>query len=166
MREQRGYPMSDDANHAELRPGEATAPLPADPDQAVYFIGRIRTPWRTRKECPKHGDPENGPVCRVELDPRWAPALDGVAAQDSLQILYWMHLARRDLVTQSPASDGRTIGTFALRSPLRPNPIAASVVRLVGIEGTALLVRGLDCLDGTPLLDIKPDQCPNLPPPG
>lgn len=61
---------------------------------------------------------------------------------------------------QSPRSDGTTIGTFAIRSPLRPNPIAASLVRLVAVEGATLVVRGLDCLDGTPLIDIKPDECP------
>ena len=158
--------MSGDADRAALRPGEVAVTLPADPDAAVYFIGRIRTPWASLDACPKHGDPENGPVCRVEVDPRWAAALKGVGAREFLQILYWMHRARRDLALQNPHSDGRVIGTFALRSPLRPNPIAASVVRLLGVEGTTLMVRGLDCLDGTPLIDIKPDQCPNLPPPG
>ena len=60
---------------------------------------------------------------------------------------------------------GRTHGTFALRSPLRPNPISTSVVELVGREGPAtLLVRGLDCLDGTPLLDLKPERGAFRPP--
>ena len=57
---------------------------------------------------------------------------------------------------QSPRHYAEHRGTFALRSPARPNPIAVSVVRLVGIDGTKLTVVGLDCLDGTPLLDIKP----------
>ena len=68
-----------------------------------------------------------------------------------------MHRARRDLVLQTPFGKATT-GTFALRSPVRPNPIASSVVELVAIEGTNLQVRGLDCLDGTPLLDLKPDH--------
>jgi tRNA (Thr-GGU) A37 N-methylase len=67
-----------------------------------------------------------------------------------------MHQARRDLVLQVPRHYGQQRGTFALRSPVRPNPIAASVVKLVAIEGARLSVIGLDCLDGTPLLDIKP----------
>ena len=71
-------------------------------------------------------------------------------------VLYWMDKARRDLVVQSPRHYAEERGTFALRSPVRPNPIAASVVRLVSIDGTTLSVVGLDCLDGTPLLDIKP----------
>jgi tRNA (adenine37-N6)-methyltransferase len=74
-------------------------------------------------------------------------------------VLYWLHLSRRDLLLQSPRNDGSTRGTFALRSPARPNPIGTSIVTLVRVEGSALLVRGLDCLDGTPLLDIKPDRC-------
>lgn len=57
------------------------------------------------------------------------------------------------------ATTARRGGTFALRSPVRPNPIGTLIVKLIGIEGATLLVRGLDCLDGTPLLDIKPDRC-------
>jgi tRNA (Thr-GGU) A37 N-methylase len=75
-----------------------------------------------------------------------------------LELLYWLHLSRRDLVLQSPASDGKTRGTFSIRSPVRPNPIGSSVVVLRGREGSTVLVQGLDCLDGTPLLDIKPDR--------
>jgi tRNA (adenine37-N6)-methyltransferase len=70
-----------------------------------------------------------------------------------------MHLARRDLVLQSPKSNGETFGTFALRSPVRPNPIATSLCELVAVEDGAVVVRGLDCVDGTPLIDLKPDRC-------
>lgn len=59
---------------------------------------------------------------------------------------------------QSSANDGTTRGTFALRSPVRPNPIGISIATLVAIEGNILTVRGLDCLDGTALLDLKPDR--------
>lgn len=70
-----------------------------------------------------------------------------------------MHLSRRDLVLQSPANDGALHGTFALRAPVRPNPIGTAIVRLIGLEPDGvLLVRGLDCVDGTPLLDLKPDR--------
>jgi len=90
----------------------------------------------------------------------WAPAaLEGVLQYEYLEILYWLHLSRRDLVQQSPANDGSARGTFSLRSPVRPNPVGTSMVRLLGVEGSSLLVRGLDCLDGTPLIDIKPDRC-------
>lgn len=73
-------------------------------------------------------------------------------------MLYWLHLSRRDLILQSPANDGRAHGTFSLRSPVRPNPIGTSIATLVGVEDGVVLVRGLDCLDGTPLLDLKPDR--------
>jgi tRNA (Thr-GGU) A37 N-methylase len=68
-----------------------------------------------------------------------------------------MHRARRDLVLQTPFQK-ETSGTFALRSPVRPNPIASSIVELVAIDGTHVQVRGLDCLDGTPLIDMKPER--------
>jgi tRNA (Thr-GGU) A37 N-methylase len=67
-------------------------------------------------------------------------------------------LSRRDLVRQSPANDGAVRGTFALRSPVRPNPIGTAIATLVGVDGASLLVRGMDCVDGTPLIDIKPDR--------
>ena len=99
------------------------------------------------------------PICRLEIAEPWREAIAGVERHEQLQVLYWMHLARRDLVRQSPRSDGRTEGTFALRSPVRPNPIASSVVTFVRVEGSAILVRGLDCVDGTPLIDVKPERC-------
>jgi tRNA (Thr-GGU) A37 N-methylase len=69
-----------------------------------------------------------------------------------------MHRARRDLVLETPFSSMRTTGTFTLRSPVRPNPVASSIVQLISIDGTMLQVRGLDCVDGTPLLDLKPER--------
>jgi tRNA (Thr-GGU) A37 N-methylase len=86
----------------------------------------IETQWAQRADCPKRGDPEGGPDCTLVLDPRWTPALKGVETGDRMQVLYWMDRARRDLLTQSPGDDGQTMGTFALRSPNRPNPIAIS----------------------------------------
>ena len=74
-------------------------------------------------------------------------------------MLYWLHQSRRDFVLQSPKNNGNTRGTFSLRSPVRPNPIGTSIVKLVGVEGNVVLVRGLDCLDETPLIDFKPDRC-------
>ena len=140
----------------ELRPGEAAVELPAEADAGVYFIGRIRTPWQTRRDCPKRGSPD-GPVCTIVLDERWREGLAGLTGHRRIQVLYWMHQARRDLVIQAPFGKA-TSGTFALRSPVRPNPIASSIVALVAIDGATLQVRGLDCLDGTPLVDLKPEH--------
>jgi tRNA-Thr(GGU) m(6)t(6)A37 methyltransferase TsaA len=135
--------------------GERTVDLPAQTDAGLYFIGRIRTPWKERKECPKNAR-ESDAVCTVELDERFRDALKDVESCSHLVLLYWMDKSPRNLVLQVPGHYGVQRGTFALRSPARPNPIALSVVRLLGIEGRNLSVVGLDCLDGTPLIDIKP----------
>lgn len=138
----------------DIREGEVAVALPESFDAGVYFIGRIRTPWTRRDQCPKNARGSNE-ECTIDLDERYAAALDGVASCTHLVVLYFMHQARRDLLVQMPRHGDRR-GTFAIRSPVRPNPIAMSVVRLVRIAGTRLTVVGLDCLDGTPLIDIKP----------
>ena len=137
------------------RPGERTLALPDATDAGIFFIGRIRTPWVSRSECPRNANGSDA-VCTVEVDPRYAEALTGVEAASHLILLYWMHAAPRDLAIQVPRHHARPRGTFSVRSPARPNPIALSVVRLVARHGTRLDVIGLDCLDGTALLDIKP----------
>lgn len=139
----------------DIRPGEVAASLPGAFDASVYFIGRIRTPWQRRQDCPKNAR-ESDAVCTVEVDPRFAQALKDVETCSHLILLYWMDRVRRDLVVQVPRSYGKARGTLSLRSPVRPNPIALSVVRLLKVEGTTLSIAGIDCLDNTPLLDIKP----------
>ena len=138
-----------------IRPGEQTIELPAATDAGVYFIGRIRTPWTSRKNCPKNAR-ESDATCTVEINARFAPGLKDVESCSHLVLLYWMDKAPRNLVLQVPGHYGEQHGTFALRSPARPNPIALSVVKLLKIDGNELQVVGLDCLNGTPLLDIKP----------
>src|SRR6185437_8808476 len=147
--------MSDSKKDFGIREGEIAADLPAQPDAGVYFIGRIRTPWSERKQCPKNARGSDA-VCTIEVDKHWAAGLKDVETCSHLVVLYWMDRAPRNLVLQVPGQYGMQRGTFALRSPARPNPIAMSVVRLLRIEGNALSVVGLDCLDGTPLLDINP----------
>jgi tRNA-Thr(GGU) m(6)t(6)A37 methyltransferase TsaA len=137
------------------RPGELSVELPAQADAGVYFIGRIHTPWHDRADCPKNGA-ESDAICTIELDPRYAAGVKDLETCSHVIALYWMDRARRDLLLQRPHDYGEIRGVFALRSPARPNPIAVSVVELVAIEGAALRVRGLDCFDGTPLLDLKP----------
>jgi len=138
-----------------IREGEVAIELPPAFDAGLYFIGRISTPWTTREECPKNGR-ESDVVCTLELDPRYVAGLQNVESCSHLLVLYWMDKARRDLMLQAPRHYSEHRGTFALRSPVRPNPIAASIVRLLKVEGSRLSVVGLDCLNGTPLLDIKP----------
>lgn len=142
----------------DLREGEVAIDPPPANDAGLVFIGRIRTPWTTRLETPRQGR-HDGPICRLEIFEPFVPAIKGVEFYENLEVIYWLHQSRRDLVLQSPKKDGKTRGTFSLRSPVRPNPIGTSIVKLVGVEGNTILVRGLDCLDGTPLIDVKPDRC-------
>jgi tRNA-Thr(GGU) m(6)t(6)A37 methyltransferase TsaA len=142
-------------DRALLREGEIAVDLPAQFDASLFYIGRIRTPWKRREDCPKNPR-ETDAVCTILLDPRWAAGLSGLETVSHVVVLYWMDNARRDLVVQAPRHYSERRGTFALRSPVRPNPIAVSVARLLRIEGVALSVVGLDCLDDTPLLDLKP----------
>ena len=141
----------------EIRAGEVAVDPPAATDAGLVFIGRIYTPWTDRLVCPRQGRAD-GPTCRIEVFPPWIAALDSIDHYERIEVLYWMHLSRRDLVRQSPANDGTARGTFSLRSPVRPNPIGSSIASLVKVEADGLLVRGLDCLDGTPLIDLKPDR--------
>ena len=140
---------------ADVRPGEVSIRLPEGFDAGLYFVGRIRTPFKSRSECPRN-TAESGAVGRVEIDERYAAGLRDLGLYSHVILLYWMDQARRDLIEQVPAHLGRPRGTFALRSPVRPNPIALAVVELLEIAGTTLTVRNVDCIDGTPLLDIKP----------
>jgi tRNA (adenine37-N6)-methyltransferase len=142
----------------EIRAGEVAVEAPLPTDAGLVFIGRIHTPWTDRLACPRQGRLD-GPTCRIEVFEPWVAALDGIAAFERLEVLYWLHLSRRDLVRQSPRNDGIARGTFSLRTPVRPNPIGTQLVRFVQVEGGNVFVRGLDCLDGTPLVDIKPDRC-------
>lgn len=141
-----------------IRPNERRVDAGPAQDAFLRFIGKIRTPWTDRESCPRQAG-EDGPECQLIVDPLWQEALDGLLEYDRIEVLYWLDRSRRDLVKQNPGGDGRTFGTFALRSPVRPNPIGTALVKLIGIDGCTVTVRSLDCLDGTPLLDIKPDRC-------
>jgi tRNA-Thr(GGU) m(6)t(6)A37 methyltransferase TsaA len=145
----------------DIRPGEVAVEPPVATDAGLVFIGRIRTPWTVRADTPRQGRPD-GPLCRIEVFEPWVAALDGLERCERIEVFYWLHLARRDLVRQC-RGDGIPRGTFSVRSPVRPNPIGTSIVALLGIEAGVLLVRGLDCVDGTPLLDLKPDRKPAPP---
>jgi len=142
----------------EIRRNEVAVEPPAPLDAGLAFIGTIRTPWTSRLDCPRQGRLD-GSICRIEVYEPWVAALDGIDQFERLEVLYWLHESRRDLVSQSPADDGVARGTFSLRSPARPNPIGTSLVTLIARQGPILSVRGLDCLDRTPLLDLKPDRC-------
>jgi len=150
----------------DLRSGETVVDLPAKADAGLYFIGRIETPWKERQDCPRQGRLD-GPLCTIAVFDPWGAGLERLEEYRHIEVLYWLDRSRRDIIRQSPKDNGVARGAFSLRSPVRPNPIATQIVKLEGIEGNRLSVRGLDCLDGTPLIDLKPDKCefsPQAPP--
>lgn len=142
-----------------LRDGETV--LAFDPatraDAGVTFIGRLETPWQPG-DCPKNLTEARarGGVFALRLDADYVPALAGLQPGDAVVVLYWLGQGRRDLLVQAPGHHPDPRGTFALRSPRRPNPIGLAVVRVLSIAGEWVQVDALDAFDGTPLLDIKP----------
>ena len=99
-----------------VREGELAVDLPKSDNAGLYFIGRIRTPWTSRDMTPRQGR-HDGPVCRLEIFEPWLPAIKGVDFYSNLEVIYWLHQSRRDLVLQSPKNNQKTRGTFSLRSP-------------------------------------------------
>ncbi len=96
----------------------------------------------------------------LEIEDRYVEALLGVEPGDKLQVLYWMHKLtaddRRRLRVHPRGDTARPIqGVFALRSPMRPNPVGVTVVEVTAIQGTRVVVNGLDALDGSPIIDLK-----------
>lgn len=159
--------MSDDGararSDAQMRDGEVALPFdPADraTDAGLVFIGRVRSPWASRQECPRHGAAarETGRPARIEIDADYRAGLVGLESGGDIVVLTWLDRARRDLIVQKPRHAGTPRGTFALRSPVRPNPIGLHVVRLTGLDAASgiLHLDAIDVLDGTPVLDVKP----------
>jgi len=96
----------------------------------------------------------------LELDPVYTEGLSGISAGDRLQVLYWMHRlgeGQRAILKVHPRGDQRRPlqGVFGLRSPVRPNPIGVSLVEVIRIEESHITVKGLDALDGSPVIDVK-----------
>ena len=97
---------------------------------------------------------------RIILDEKWLPALDGIGAFSHLFILFWLSRIPQRSIQLQVHPQGRQdlplVGMLATRTPYRPNPIGLQVVELLSVEHSVLTVRGLDALDGSPVVDIKP----------
>lgn len=119
-------------------------------------IGVVRTPFRSTDDVPKGLGTKHVAEGRIELRPELAEGLLDIDGFSHLFVIWVFDRAEGySLVGRNP-TDGREHGVFATRSPRRPNPIALSVVELTGREGAVLRVRGVDMLDGSPVLDLKP----------
>jgi tRNA-Thr(GGU) m(6)t(6)A37 methyltransferase TsaA len=120
-------------------------------------IGRVRSTLTRRSDAPRQGD-EGAPDADLEIEPAFLPALDGLSAGQEILVLTWLHQADREVLAVHPRDDLRNplTGVFATRSPDRPNPIGLHRVELLAVEAGRLRVRGLEAIDGTPVIDIKP----------
>jgi tRNA-Thr(GGU) m(6)t(6)A37 methyltransferase TsaA len=119
-------------------------------------IGILHGDLKDRKDTPKNFD-ESEHRGVIEIFPPYEEAMDGIEEGQTIVVLFWLHQARRDILRVHPRGDtSRPMrGVFATRSPVRPNPIAVSELLVTGIDGLRIHVKGLDILDGTPVVDIK-----------
>jgi tRNA-Thr(GGU) m(6)t(6)A37 methyltransferase TsaA len=120
-------------------------------------IGFVRSPYRDKAEIPKGPGAEHHAEGTLELRPELEAGLQDIEGFSHLFVLWVFDRSEGyELVSTVPLDQETPHGVFASRSPRRPNPIGLSVVELVGREGPLLRVRGVDMLDGTPILDVKP----------
>ena len=120
-------------------------------------VGRVESPLTDPASAPKQGD-EGAPDAWLAFDPTAIEALDGIEPGDEVIVLTWLDRADRDVLRVHPRGDASRTpqGVFATRSPHRPNPIGLHRVEVAAIDSARVLVRGLEALDGTPILDVKP----------
>ncbi len=120
-------------------------------------IGRVASSLKNTADAPKQGG-EGAPAATLVLDPDVVAGLAGLEVGMSVLVLTWLDRARRDLLVVHPRSDPaqQERGVFSTRSPVRPNPIGIHPVRILSIEENLIEVDGLEAIDRTPILDIKP----------
>ena len=128
-----------------------------EPTYELRPVGWVESPLTNRDTAPKQGD-EGAPPARVVLRPEFLAAAADLHVGDEAIVLTWLHQGRRDVLSVHPRSDPSRPrqGVFSTRSPDRPNPIGLHTVTIAGIEGNAVIVRDLEAIDGTPVIDIKP----------
>ncbi|MFB9235812.1 tRNA (N6-threonylcarbamoyladenosine(37)-N6)-methyltransferase TrmO [Plantactinospora siamensis] len=126
-------------------------------DYLVRPVGWVASPLADRGDAPRQAD-EGAPPARIVLRPELREAAAGLAAGDRMLVLTWLHRGRRDVLAVHPRGDtGRPRqGVFGTRSPDRPNPIGLHAVTLLAVDGDTLTVDGLEAIDGTPVVDLKP----------
>ena len=131
-----------------------------DPQTGSSFsmqpIGYVRSPYTERHTIPKGLGAKHDAEGTIEIRVEFEPGLQDIEGFSHLFVIWAFDRADGFSLTATPPSDHRTHGVFATRSPRRPNPIGLTVVELLSREGPVLRVRGVDMLDGTPILDIKP----------
>jgi tRNA-Thr(GGU) m(6)t(6)A37 methyltransferase TsaA len=126
-------------------------------DFTLRAIGRVASPLISTADAPRQGD-EGAPDAYLILDSDVQAGLDGMAIGDEIIVLCWLHEADRSVLTVHPRGDLRRPeqGVFNTRSASRPNPIGLHQVHVLGIEGGRVHVSGLEAIDNTPIVDLKP----------
>ena len=119
-------------------------------------IGFVRSPYKSTADVPKGLGAKHEAEGVLDVLPEFAPGLQDIEAFSHLYVIWTFDRSEGFELLGKPPSDDRPHGVFATRSPRRPNPLALTVVELLGREGAQLRVLGIDMLDGTPILDIKP----------
>ena len=119
-------------------------------------IGFVRSSYQTTADVPKGLGAEHTAEGFLEIEPEFEAGLKDIEGFSHLYVIWQFDRAEGYELQGTPPSDNRPHGVFATRSPRRPNPIGLTVVELLGREGPRLRVRGVDMLDATPILDIKP----------
>ena len=119
-------------------------------------IGFVSSPYKNTSEVPKGLGAKHGADGVLKILPEFEAGLADIEGFSHLIVIWEFDRSQGFELTATPPSDNRTHSVFATRSPLRPNPIALTTVELVTRDGANLYVRGVDMLDGTPILDIKP----------
>jgi len=124
---------------------------------AIRPIGHVESPLTSTVDAPRQGD-EGAPPAYLILDSEVHAGLDGMAVGDEIIVLTWLHEADRRALTVHPRGDltRPEQGVFSTRSPSRPNPIGLHRVRVLNLEGIRIQVSGLEAIDGTPIVDLKP----------
>ena len=118
-------------------------------------IGVIHSPFKAKEKTPIQPFKSNK-IGRVEVFEKFAPGLKDILGFSHIILIYRFHKSKNYKLLVRPFMDDKYHGVFSTRYPARPNQIGISVVRLLRQEGNILFVKGIDVLDGTPLLDIKP----------
>ncbi|MDK2372875.1 MAG: tRNA (N6-threonylcarbamoyladenosine(37)-N6)-methyltransferase TrmO [Candidatus Korarchaeota archaeon] len=128
-------------------------------DIVLKPIGYVKTVYKTREECPPQADSKSPPA-KLILKEEFLPAIKGISIEDELIIFTWLHKGKRDVLQCHPRRDKTKplCGVFLTRSPDRPNPIGHHVVKVIDIKGNSILIHPIEVIDGTPVVDIKPNN--------
>ena len=129
----------------------------------VHPIGRVESPLVNREQAPKQGD-EGAPDAWLVFEPAVHEGLRDLLPGTDVLVLTWLDRAHRDVLVVHPRGDVNRPqqGVFSTRSPDRPNPVGLHRVTIVSVDGTRMLVRNLEALDGTPIVDVKPVLDPGI----